>query len=411
MFEFKLPDIGEGIHEAEIVEWKVAEGDRVTEGDSLVSVSTDKVDVELPSPRSGVVRQVSGQPGEVITVGTVLVRIDEATQSGAVAPESVAVAQTAAAPEAASPVAADGGNAPKRGTHLAPPVHVGSVRASPATRKFAAEHKMDLRKVRGSGVHGRVLRKDVEAFLAADNATEEAKPAAEIRRERLSGTRAVAAARLARSAHTLVTTTLSFEACADGLRYLLDQLKPEGERRGIKFTPLALIAKCAAEALRGNPRFNATIDEEANELVMYDGVDIGIAVAGASGLVVPIIRRVDENSVMDVARDIEDLANRSRAGSLEVSDIRGGSFTITSTGGLEKSLMVTTTPIINVPHVATLWVSRIADRPRVVDGELSAGPMMMCSLSFDHRYIDGAEGTAFINDLVALLESPARVLV
>ena len=268
MFEFKLPDIGEGIHEAEIVEWKVAEGDRVTEGDSLVSVSTDKVDVELPSPRSGVVRQVSGQPGEVITVGTVLVRIDEATQSGAVAPESVAVAQTAAAPEAASPVAADGDNAPKRGTNLAPPVHVGSVCASPATRKFAAEHKTDLRKVRGSGVHGRILLKDVEAFLAADNATEEAKPAAEIRRERLSGARAVAAARLARSAHTLVTTTLSFEVCADGLRYLLDQLKPEGERRGIKFTPLALIAKCAAVALRGNPRFNATVDEEANELVM-----------------------------------------------------------------------------------------------------------------------------------------------
>ncbi len=262
---------------------------------------------------------------------------------------------------------------------------------------------MDLTKVRGSGVHGRVLRRDAEAFLAAHTATAEAKPAAGIRRERLSGSRAVAAARLARSAHTLVTTTLSFEIRADGLQYLLDQLKPEGERRGIKFTPLALIAKCAAVALRGNPRFNATIDEEANELVMYDGVDIGIAVAGASGLVVPIIRRVDQNSVMDVARDIGDVANRSRAGSLEVSDIRGGSFTITSTGGLERSLMVTTTPIINVPHVATLWVSRIADRPRVVDGELSAGPMMMCSLSFDHRYIDGAEGTAFINDLVALL--------
>jgi pyruvate/2-oxoglutarate dehydrogenase complex dihydrolipoamide acyltransferase (E2) component len=412
VYDFKLPDIGEGIHEAEIIEWKVTIGDRVHEGDSLVSVSTDKVDVELPSPRSGVVSALHGEAGDVITVGTVIVRIDvgdERTTAGHVQAAGAAVPTTPG--DSRESAAGDGqrGRAPVSGSGPAPLGR--KVRASPSTRKFAAEHRIDLSRIHGSGVQGRILRRDVEACLARTPVPAPAAPAAAaIRRERLSAARSVAAERLARSARTFATTTLSFEAVGDGIRCLLDDLAPDAAKRKVKLTPLAVIAKCVASALRENPRFNATVDEEANELVMYDTVDLGIAVAGASGLIVPIVRRVEKRSLFDIAAVIQDIATRGRAGRLEISDLRGGGFTISSTGGLERASMVTTTPVINWPHVATLWVSRITDRPRVIDGELSGGPMLMCSLSFDHRYIDGVEGTTFINDLVELLQAPARVL-
>jgi pyruvate dehydrogenase E2 component (dihydrolipoamide acetyltransferase) len=220
----------------------------------------------------------------------------------------------------------------------------------------------------------------------------------------------VAAERLARSVHTLAHSTISFEVTADALKALLEKLGPEAERRRVKLTPVALIGKCLGAALSDHPRLNATIDEAANELLLHAGVDLGVAVATPGGLVVPVVRGVDRLTLFALAEAVADVAERAREGRLEVSEVKGGTFTLSSTGSLERATLLSARPIVNPPQTAILWVSRIVERPRVIDGSLSAGPMMACSLSFDHRYIDGAGATYFINDLAAMFECPERAL-
>jgi pyruvate/2-oxoglutarate dehydrogenase complex dihydrolipoamide acyltransferase (E2) component len=361
MYAFKLPDVGEGIHEAELLEWRVAVGDRVKEGDEIAVINTDKITVELPSPRAGVIVATHGTVGDIIEVGTVLVDIEQ--ERGA---ESAA--------KSSKPAKA-------------------GIFASPAVRRLAKDLGVDLSTMQGSGTDGRILRGDVEA---AGKAT-----AGSGRRVPLSGARAVAARQLAASIHTSVTTTTSFEALGDGLRQAMETHQ---------LSPLPLIAKCLGATLSRHERFNATIDEADSALIPHESVDLGIAVAAKEGLVVPVIRGIEQSPVEAVAEAIERAAARARAGQLQSEDLKGGSFTLSSTGGLEKATVIATRPIINPPQTAILWVSRIMDRPRVVAGELQAGPMLALSLSFDHRYIDGAEATYFINDLVSLLEEPKSAL-
>jgi pyruvate/2-oxoglutarate dehydrogenase complex dihydrolipoamide acyltransferase (E2) component len=173
---------------------------------------------------------------------------------------------------------------------------------------------------------------------------------------------------------------------------------------------LHLIAKCVAAALVRHERFNATIDEDTQELLLRESADLGIAVAAADRLVVPVVYGADQRLLFDLVRAMDDHARRAREGRLLLSELSGGSFTVSSTGGMERATMLSTRPIINPPQTATLWVSRIIDRPRVIQGALSAGPMLTASLSFDHRFIDGAEAVRFINDLADLLEHPERAL-
>jgi pyruvate/2-oxoglutarate dehydrogenase complex dihydrolipoamide acyltransferase (E2) component len=226
----------------------------------------------------------------------------------------------------------------------------------------------------------------------------------------LAGARAVSARNLHDSVSTSVTTTTTFEVPGDGMKSLLRQLKPQAEKRGLKLSPVHLMAKCAAAALKAHERFNATVDEATGDLILHASVDLGIAVAAGDKLVVPVIRGVHGRLLFDVVQDVAEVAERARVGGLRISDLRGGTFTLSSTGGLERTTILSTRPIISPPQTAILWVSRIIDRPRVIEGELSAGPMMTCSLSFDHRYIDGAEATLFINDLANYLEHPEQAL-
>ncbi len=401
MYEFKLPDIGEGITEAQLMDWSVALGDRVEEGTEIATISTDKVDVELPSPRAGTIVELRWRPGDTIAVGEVLVRIDDGVEEAVEAAVEAAGAAAPAARKVAAREAAIGAPATAR------------VVAAPSVRRLAKERGVELGTLAGSGGDGRILMRDVEAAIAAGEGTgaEQARPGElAARRQALPPARAVAAERLAYSVHTLATSTMSFEAAADGLRALTEKLAADAERRGVKLTPLALLAKCTAAALAEHPRFNATIDEESGELLLHAGVDLGIAVAAPAGLVVPVVRGVERRSLFEVALAVADVAERARKGRLEVADVRGGTFTLSSTGGLERAAILSTRPIVNPPQTAILWVSRIAERPRVKDGKLGAGPMLSCSLSFDHRYIDGAEATLFINDLAALIEDPDRAL-
>ncbi len=385
MYEFKLPDIGEGLSEAELLEWTVKVGDRVTEGDEVAMISTDKVNVDLTSPATGVVTGLFGEPGDVINVGTLIMRIDDgsATQSETRADEAAGLEKNSGVP------------ADLKGTEATQaPV---PVKAAPVVRRYAAEQGVDIALITGSGPGGQVLRGDIDTFLAASQDAEE--DSAGIQRMTLSGPRLAAAQRLAQADSTQVTTTISFEVRADALLENLQELSGDAAEKVVRLTPTALVAKCLARVLGEHPHFNATIAENNNELLLHEGVNLGLAVDTAEGLMVPVIRGVESMSVLEIAIEIDRLAGLARSGALELGDVRDSTFTLSSTGGLESVTITATTPIINYPNVATLWVSRISERPRVVDGKLGAGPMMACSLSFDHRFLHGADGMAFINDL------------
>jgi len=400
MFEFRLPDIGEGISEALLIAWTVAEGDQVVEDDEIATISTDKVDVELPAPRSGKVVELLWKPGDTIPVGEILVRIDDGNGSVGAEPEKKAKTKskaTAAAEVKAPPPA---------------PAEAAAIITAPATRKLAAEMGIDLAAVSGSGQEGRILKRDLEAFTAKSPATA-ARPSPdrpEVTREGLSGPRMAAFERLSQSVHTLAHSTMSFEVRADGIQELLAKLAPAAEAEGVRLTHAALFAVCASRALVRHPRFNATIDEENRELLLHRDVNMSIAVASDNGLLVPVVRNMDTMSLFSAARAVADVAGRGRDARLMPGDMQGGTFTLSNTGNLERATLLSTRPIINPPQTATLWMSRINDRPRAVDGELSVGPMLACSLSFDHRFIDGADGTLFINDLAALLECPEAAM-
>jgi pyruvate/2-oxoglutarate dehydrogenase complex dihydrolipoamide acyltransferase (E2) component len=401
--DFKLPDVGEGISEAELLEWRVAVGDDVAEDQIVAFISTDKVNVELPSPRGGTVEELCWEEGDVVPVGSVLIRFRGTVDPGAV---------EAQGPGATRPK--DAVDAPReQRAQVAATAPLGlSSPAAPSTRRYAAERGIELATVVGSGPAGRILRSDVDA---AATRSASVTPPAGMRStdsvfEPLRGVRSVVARRMVASSQQTATSTSTFEIHADEIVRLLAEFQRSPRQDEVKLTPLAVVAKCTAAALRLHPRLNATIADDASGLHLYDGVHLGVAVAAAEGLTVPVIRDADRMTVVELAAGIREIAGRARTGSLEVAELQGGTFTISSTGGLEQVRIVSTTPIINLPQVAILWVSRIEDRPRVREGVLEAGPMMTASVSFDHRFIDGAEVTAFINCLGAFLEQPLGAL-
>jgi pyruvate/2-oxoglutarate dehydrogenase complex dihydrolipoamide acyltransferase (E2) component len=378
MYEFRLPDIGEGLSEAELLEWLVKVGDPVKEGEEVALISTDKVNVDLPSPRSGIIAELPWEVGDVIPVGEVFMRIAD-TNEKVVVPKSKS---------------AESDPPPK--TAAAPPREAASrAKAAPALRRYAREQGVDLSLVTPSAEDGRLLRADIDAYLEKTSSGSEAV----VEKFKLSGARLVAAKRLAESSRTLATTTQTFEVNADAIVTETRRLSDAQSNGNQKITPLPVIAKCVAETLAKHPKFNANIVEADNALEIHSAVNLGFAVDTDAGLMVPVVNDVNAKESLALAAEISDIARRARANELKLDDIRGSTFTLSSTGGLERATMVATTPVINLPNVAMLWVSRITDRPRVVSGKLEAGPVMACTLCFDHRFIDGAEGTAFINDL------------
>jgi pyruvate dehydrogenase E2 component (dihydrolipoamide acetyltransferase) len=404
MFDFQLPDIGEGISEALLIEWFVAPGDQVKEGDDVATVSTDKVDVELPAPRTGVITELCWTPGDTVPVGEVLLRID-----GGDGKAPAARAKT-------SPKAGEGAAKSIKTSKTAKPVQPvaapdAPVVAAPVTRKLAAELGVEIETLRGSGKDGRIVRADVEAAAIPPLKTAIAQtPGDEVVREALNSVRAVAFERLGQSVRTLAHTTMNFEAEADAFLAVLQKRGPAAEKVGVTLTPTALFAKCIAVALQKHPRFNATIDEQTRELLLHRRVNLSVAVASDAGLLVPVVQDVGAMTLFETATAIHDVARRAREGRMELNDTRGGTFTLSNTGGLERARMLSTRPVINPPQTAILWVSRINEHPRAKDGVLEVGPMMNCSLSFDHRFLDGADGTRFINDLAGMLEYPEAAM-
>jgi pyruvate dehydrogenase E2 component (dihydrolipoamide acetyltransferase) len=363
-YEFKLPDLGEGLTEGEVARWLVEEGQEVAEDDPLVEVQTDKATVEIPSPASGCVSRILVAEGEVVAVGTVLVVIgDEDGSAKTAAPDVKKLALAEAPPPPARPQGAP-------------------VRATPLVRRIASDLGVDLATVAGTGPQGRVTEDDVRG--AAGGEAPKHPVVAEGRRTPLRGTRRVIAEHMAR-AHREVPPVTWVEECDFG-NVGLDRL-------------VATVLKACADALKQFPELNARL--EGSEIVELDRYDLGVAVQTEQGLVVPVVRACDEKTVDELDEEVRRLADAARDGTLAPTDLRGSTFTVTSAGKLGGLLQ---TPIVNYPEVAILSVGRIADRPVVRDGEVVARPVAMIAITFDHRVVDGARAARFGLDVIRRLE-------
>jgi pyruvate dehydrogenase E2 component (dihydrolipoamide acetyltransferase) len=399
--EFKLPDLGEGVTEAEVDRWLVSEGDSIEEDAPLVEVITDKATAEIPSPFEGVVKEIHVPEGEVASVGTVLVTIESESdgESTDVAAVSVASRSDSATKTVAAPAAS------VRAPASRPPSRPG-VKAMPPVRQLARKLGIDIAQIRGSGPNGRILRNDVEE-LASQKVTgppsESAQPGGEERREPLRGIRRLIAERMS-YAHQSIPPVTHVEECdvteLDATRRLANERDPEG----VKLTFLPFIVKAVVAALEDYPAMNASIDEAAHEIVYHGHYDIGVAVETPDGLVVPVVRNADSRRLVEIAREIHRLARGAREGTLDAADLKGGTFTVTSPGPF-GGLMAT--PIVMAPQSGILGVHRAIDRPVVRDGQIVVRKIMNLSVTFDHRVLDGMTAARFVLDVVKLLEHPA----
>jgi pyruvate/2-oxoglutarate dehydrogenase complex dihydrolipoamide acyltransferase (E2) component len=386
--DFHLPDLGEGVAEAEIDRWLVKEGEEVAEDDPLVEVITDKATVEIPSPWAGVVNRIHVQAGERVPVGTVLVTIGE---DAGEAPDIDLREPGEAEPEASGPTA----DAPPRER----------VQAAPPVRRLARELGVDIASVPGTGPEGRVLREDVERFAADSGRAPAAsgRGASGARREPLRGVRRTIAERMTH-AHLTIPPVTHVEECdvteLDATRRLANEREPSGSR----LTYLPFIVKAVVAGLKEHPALNASLDEDAGEIVYHDRYDIGVAADTPEGLVVPVVRGADGKRLRDIAAEIDDLATRARAGTLRAEELRAGTFTVTSPGALGGLLA---TPLIMHPQSGILGVHRAVDRPIARDGQVVIRKMMNLSVTFDHRVLDGMTAARFALEVVRLLEHPA----
>jgi pyruvate/2-oxoglutarate dehydrogenase complex dihydrolipoamide acyltransferase (E2) component len=419
MYRFALPDIGEGVVEAEIVEWKVAEGDAIALDQPLVVLLTDKAEIEVPSPRAGRVARLAFRPGQTARVGDVLVEIDEGAQSAqaSVPAERAQTQANAAAPAIPATADAPGSPAtaapprmPRRPSRERPGSERGGphgLEAVPAVRELARRLGVDLAQVGGSGPGGRIMRRDVEAFAAAGPAGSRtpALPAAEPhadpadwRREPLRGLRRAIAERMALSRRTAAHFTYVDEVDMTELLAAIEGSALAGS------SPLAFIAHACVRALADFPALNASIDDARGEIVYKGSVHLGIATATDGGLVVPVIRDAAALGVADLARRIGELAERARGARMAPGELSGSTFTITSLGKLGG---VISTPILNPPEVAILGVNAIRRLPRMRGDEVRARQVMNLSLSVDHRIADGLVAARFIEELRRRLEGAA----
>lgn len=458
IFEFKLPELGEGIHEGELVKWLVQPGDKIEEDQIIMEVQNDKAVVEVPSPVNGTVKELKVEVGTVSVVGDTLITIEVEGEIPAAllqghgahsepdkAPEAKAEstpAGTAAAAndaqEAASSVQAastvhQASTATAQGAVPAPNKEV---LATPSVRKFAREQGVDLSLVKGTGRHGQVTRADVQAFTSGKTAPAAASAvaseaavkapghaavssvsaAAEAGRDMtqleeripLKGIRKVIAGAMVKSMYTAPHVTLMDEVEVTKLVALRERSKPLAEKKGVKLTYLPFVVKALVAGLRQYPTLNASIDDEKGEIVYKHYYHIGIATDTDNGLMVPVVRDADRKNIWTIANEIRDLAARGREGKLAPNELKGSTTTITNIGSAGGMFF---TPVINYPEVAILGTGRIFDKPIAKNGQVVIAPVMTLSLSFDHRLVDGATGQQFLNYVKQLLEEPELLVM
>ena len=435
-FEFKFPDIGEGLTEGEIVRWLVKEGDEIKEGQPLVEVETDKALAEIPAPRTGVILKILAKEKEVVKVGQVIVVIGEKGEAMAPAPPKPSVGvvgELEEAPEEAPAAAAK--ITPQKVPEKVPPrteVEKPAVKpapakpappgeralATPAVRALARELGVDINKVQGTGAEGRVLEKDVrQAAEAKAKPAEEVKEIKKVRKydlygsvERmpLRGVRRAIAKAMVKSKYTAPHVSAMDDADVTELWQIREKEKKVAESKGIKLTILPFIIKAAVAGLIEHPYLNATLDDENEEIVLKKYINIGLATDTPEGLMVPVVKLAKEKSIFELAQELTQLTEKARKRSIDLADLKGGTFTITNYGAVRG---IYGTPIINYPEVAILGIGRIQDRPVVRYYKFIVRNILPLSLSFDHRVVDGAEAARFLNTVISRLEDPDLILL
>jgi len=419
--EFKFPDIGEGLTEGEIVRWLVKEGDALKEGDPLVEVETDKALAEIPSPKTGVVLRILAKEKEIVKVGQVIVVFGEKGESlAATAPTPAPAAKPASvgvvgeleeAPEEAPAVS--GAAEPKK------PLFVSEhALATPPVRALAKELGVEIDKVKGTGPEGRVLEKDVRqaAETKAIPSEPERKPAkvkkydlyGYVERIPLRGVRRSIAKAMVKSKYTAPHVTTTDEADVTELWRLREKEKKAAEKKGIKLTILPFIIKSVIAGLVEHPYLNSTLEDENEEIVLKKYYNIGVAADIPEGLMVPVVKNAKDKSIFQLAEELTQLAEKARKRTIDLADLKGGTFTISNYGAVGG---IYGTPIINHPEVAILGVGKIKDMPVVKDGKIEIRKILHLSLSFDHRVVDGAEAVRFLNTVIDHLEDPDLILL
>lgn len=407
--EFRLPDIGEGLTEAEIVQWLVAEGEHVDADQPIVEVETDKAVVEIPSPFAGVVLSHGGAEGEVIEVGSILVVIGEQHGESFALPAQPAPAQTTPEPE---PIVgtlveeAEVLTSPEPTTSTVPT----AIKALPIVRKLARDNDIDLSTVIGTGVEGRITREDVEAMLGQPEPEIETKAAVHETkppqlaggRQKMSRLRRTIATNMSKSWAEIPHVT-SFDD-VDATR-LLEVRAALGDRHGVKIPIEALVIKAVGPAMKAFPEFNATID--GDEMVVHDSQDIGIAVDTPEGLMVAVIRDAAAQSILDLSAEVRRLGEGARQRSLSPDELSGQTFTISNIGAVGGGHG---TPIVPYGTTAILSVGMAQMKPIVYGDDIAIAPVMPLSLSYDHRLVDGAQGRRFMSLVMENLEEPALFL-
>jgi pyruvate dehydrogenase E2 component (dihydrolipoamide acetyltransferase) len=456
VFEFKLPDLGEGVHEGEILKWYVEVGQTVKEDEPLVDVETDKAAVTIPSPRGGKLVRVAGGVGDTVMVGAVLAAIDEAGEAGATSAQAPAApprseppppprAPVAGAPAKATPAPPPVASRPTAPAPAKAPAHAtgaattavarssnGPVPAAPATRRVARELGIDLTQVPGSGPGGRVTTEDVRIFaeggIAVAPAVElggrapssvavpsgipffelEPMPSFEqwgpVERQSVVSIRRKVARKMVTSMVTVPHVAHMDDADVTELEAHRVRMKTEG---GSSLTLMAFVVRAVTVALKTYKSFNASLDPERNELVYKQFYNIGFAADTPRGLLVPVIKNADQQTIVGISDEIRRLASAAREGTIGVTDLQGGTFTVTNVGAIGGSYVV---PTINYPESAILGMGRVQERAVVRQGTIVARKILPLCITFDHRISDGADGARFMNALVRYLSDPLSLL-
>jgi len=410
--EFKFPDVGEGITEGEIIQWFVKEGEPIRADQPMVEVETDKANVEIPSPRSGIVLKILAQPGEVVKVGQTLIIIGDKddhweTEAPPAEKEPVSVGVVGVLEEAPEEEVVEEEKPEKK------------VLALPAVRALAKKLGLDITRIKGTGPGGRVTERDVRRQAEARQIEERREPE-EVRVEReedlhgpietvpLRGMRRTIAKKMVKSIYTAPHVAIMDEANVTELVQLREKIKEAVARKGINLTYLPFIIKATIAGLKEYPFINASLDEEKETIIIKKYYNIGIAVDTTEGLMVPVIKEADKKSLLELASVLQELKVKARSRKIDLVDLKGGTFTISDYGALGG---IYGTPIINYPEVAILGVGRVQERLTLREGQLVTQRIMALSLSFDHRVIDGGQATGFLNTVIRHLESPEVLLL
>ncbi len=413
-FEFKFPDVGEGIHEGEIVKWLVKEGDSVKEDQPLLEVQTDKAIVQIPSPKTGTILKINFKTGNTVKVGEVLIVIGvKGEQNSKTKGFAVVGKLEEAKDEEALPKQTFRKFEQNKNT--------GKVLATPKVRALAKRLGVDINLIKGTGKNGIIFDDDIINF-SKKPLSEKVLPKTDkqgikitkkydfygyVDRVPLKGLRKIIAENMVKSITKAVHVTHMDFADVTYLTGIREREKIKLQKNGIKLTYLPFIIKAAISALKEHPYLNSTLDEENQEIILKKYYNIGIAVDTEDGLIVPVIKRAETKEISELAKDISNLSNLAKERKIDLSDLKGGTFTITNIGSIGGTYA---TPIINYPESAILALGRIQDNALVINNKIQIRKILPFSLSFDHRILDGAEAAKFANKVKSLLEDPDSLL-